>query len=81
VDGVRERIENTGAALCYLPPYSPNFNLIEQCSAQLKQKLRKLRALSVSALERALDHALPALTAISPPISGTAAIIRGYKLR
>jgi hypothetical protein len=26
VDGVRDLIEQTGASLCYLPPYSPDFN-------------------------------------------------------
>lgn len=50
------------AALCYLPPYSPDFNPIEQCSAQLKQKLRKLKARSVSTLEHALAQALSAVT-------------------
>ena len=62
VDGVRQLIENTGAALCYLPPYSPDFNPIEQCWAQLKQKLRKLKARSVSTLENALGEALSTVT-------------------
>jgi transposase len=62
VDGVRELIENTGATLCYLPPYSPDFNPIEQCWAQVKQKLRKLKARSVAALEQALGETLPAVT-------------------
>jgi transposase len=30
VDGVRELITQTGASLCYLPPYSPDFNPIEK---------------------------------------------------
>jgi len=62
VDGVRQLIENAGAALCYLPPYSPDFNPIEQCWAQLKQKLRKLKARSVSTLENALGQALSTVT-------------------
>jgi len=62
VDGVRERIEQTGASLCYLPPYSPDFNPIEPCWAQLKQHLRALKARSVSALQHALHDALHALT-------------------
>ena len=61
VDGVRELIEQTGAALCYLPPYSPDFNPIEKCWAQMKQKLRKLKARSVHALQQALGEALSAL--------------------
>jgi len=37
---VRELIQATGARLLYLPPYSPDFNPIEKCWAQLKQHLR-----------------------------------------
>ena len=62
VDGVRELIQQTGAALCYLPPYSPDFNPIEKCWAQLKQKLHALKARSVPALQQALQEALSALT-------------------
>jgi transposase len=51
VDGIRERIEATGARLCYLPPYSPDFNPIERCWAQVKQHLRAVKARTVSALE------------------------------
>ena len=40
VAGVRDLIENTGAQLRYLPPYSPDFNPIEKCWSQLKQLLR-----------------------------------------
>ena len=62
VDGVRELIEQTGASLCYLPPYSPDFNPIEKCWAQMKQKLRALKARSVVALQQALSEALATLT-------------------
>jgi transposase len=58
VDGVRQLIEQAGAALCYLPPYSPDFNPIEKCWAQIKQKLRALKARSVAALQQALPEAL-----------------------
>jgi transposase len=37
VKGVRQLIEATGARLLYLPRYSPDFNPIEKCWAQLKQ--------------------------------------------
>lgn len=43
VDGVRERIERTGAQLWYLPPYSPDFNPIELWFAKLKTLLRAAR--------------------------------------
>jgi len=63
VTGVRELIEATGARLLYLPPYSPDFNPIENCWAQVKQHLRAAKARSVSALEQAITSALDALTA------------------
>jgi transposase len=62
VDGVRELIQQTGASLCYLPPYSPDFNPIEKCWAQMKQKLRALKARSVITLQHALAEALASLT-------------------
>ena len=49
VPGVREAIEAAGAMLLYLPPYSPDFNPIEQLFAKLKALLRK-------AVERSVDH-------------------------
>ena len=45
---VRERIEEAGATLRFLPPYSPDFNPIENAFAKLKALLRK-------AAERTLD--------------------------
>jgi transposase len=38
----RELIEAAGAALEYLPPYSPDFNPIEMIFAKVKQLLRSL---------------------------------------
>ncbi len=40
--GVREATEAAGASLLYLPPYSPDFNPIENAFAKLKAKLRKV---------------------------------------
>jgi transposase len=39
--GVRASIEAAGAKLLYLPPYSPDFNPIENAIAKLKAFLRK----------------------------------------
>ena len=39
--GVRAAIEAIGARVLYLPPYSPDFNPIEQVFAKLKALLRK----------------------------------------
>lgn len=40
VSGVREAIESAGCKLMFLPPYSPDFNPIEQIFAWFKTKLR-----------------------------------------
>ncbi len=50
VPGVRQAIEAAGAKLLYLPPYSPDFNPIEQLFAKLKALLRKAGERSVDAL-------------------------------
>ena len=41
VQGVREAIEAVGAHLEYLPPYSPDFNPIENLWSKVKQSLRR----------------------------------------
>jgi len=63
VEGVRERIEATGARLIYLPPYSPDFNPIEKAWSKIKQLLRSAKARTVEALENAVAEALAAITA------------------
>jgi len=63
VAGVREQIEATGARLIYLPPYSPDFNPIEQAWSKVKQILRSLKARTAEALEAAVAEALAAVTA------------------
>jgi transposase len=50
VAGVRELVETAGAKLVYLPPYSPDFNPIEQVFSKLKALLRKAKERSVPAL-------------------------------
>jgi transposase len=61
VGGVRETIEAAGARLLYLPPYSPDFNPIEQAFAKLKALLRKAAARTLDTLEAAIAAALDAL--------------------
>jgi len=48
--GVREAIEAAGARLLYLPPYSPDFNPIENAFAKLKALLRKAAERTVDGL-------------------------------
>jgi transposase len=62
VKGVREAIAAKGARLLYLPPYSPDFNPIEQVFAKLKALLRTAARRTVDALWRAIGHALDAFT-------------------
>ena len=46
----RELIEAAGASLKFLPPYSPNFNPIENAFSKLKAMLRKAAERTVDAL-------------------------------
>ncbi len=43
---VREMIEGAGAQVLYLPPYSPDFNPIEEAFSKIKNLLRKAGAAS-----------------------------------
>ena len=47
---VRCAIEGAGANLLYLPPYSPDFNPIENAFAKLKALLRKAAVRTIGAL-------------------------------
>ena len=47
---VRKAIEAAGATLLYLPPYSPDFNPIENAFSKLKALLRKAAERTVDAL-------------------------------
>jgi len=62
VDGVGDLITARGAELLYLPPYSPDFNPIEQCWSKVKQILRSLKARTAETLEQAVAQALAAIT-------------------
>jgi transposase len=54
---VRSAIEACGASLLLLPPYSPDFNPIENAYAKLKSNLRKAAARTVETLETAIADA------------------------
>jgi transposase len=56
--GVRKAIEAAGAAVCFLPAYSPDLDPIEQVFAKLKNTLRKMAHRSVDALWDAIGIAL-----------------------
>ena len=62
VAGVREAVEAAGAHLLFLPPYSPDFNPIEQVFAKLKALLRSAAARTVTDLHQAIQHAFARFT-------------------
>jgi transposase len=55
---VRQMIEAAGAELRYLPPYSPDFNPIENAFAKLKALLRKAAERTISGLWDAIGRIL-----------------------
>jgi transposase len=59
---VRAMIEAAGATLLYLPPYSPDFNPIENAFAKLKALLRKASERTVDGLWTAIGRILDAFT-------------------
>ncbi len=60
---VREIVEGRGVELLYLPPYSPDFNPIEQAFSKVKGLLRKAEARTREALIGAMGRALDAVSA------------------
>jgi transposase len=58
VKGIEELIQERGARLIYLPPYSPDLNPIEKCWSKIKTYLRAAKARTRAELEKALAEAL-----------------------
>jgi transposase len=59
---VREMIEAANAGLLYLPPYSPDFNPIENAFSKLKAHLRKAAERSVDGLWAAIGRIIDTFT-------------------
>jgi transposase len=59
---VRAAIEAAGAKLLYLPPYSPDFNPIENAFSKLKALLRKAADRTVEGLWNAIGRCLDRFT-------------------
>jgi len=59
---VRQMIEGAGAQILYLPPYSPDFNPIEEAFSKIKNLLRKLGARIREVLVEAIGQALCEVT-------------------
>src|SRR6266853_1883541 len=82
VPGIREAIEAAGAKLLYLPPYSPDFNPIEQLFAKLKALLRKAAERSVDGLWNRIACLLDAFTpgACAEPLRALTRLINSSAL-
>ena len=61
--GIREAIAVRGCQLVFLPPYSPDFNPIEEAFSKLKAQLRRAGARTREALLAAIAQALGTVTA------------------
>ena len=59
---IEEIAENCGAQVIWLPPYSPDFSLIEQMWSKLKTYLRKAKAPTKEELDRAVSEGLKLIT-------------------
>jgi transposase len=59
----RDLIEERGCELLYLPPYSPDFNPIEEAFSKIKGALGKAQARTRQALIEALGAAISTVTA------------------
>jgi transposase len=59
---VREAIEAAGARMLFLPPYSPDFNPIENAFAKLKALLRRAAARTIDELWRVIGDSLDAFS-------------------
>jgi transposase len=58
---IRRMIEGRGCQLVYLPPYSPEFNPIEEAFSKIKGFVRKAEARTREALVEAIGLALSAV--------------------
>jgi transposase len=59
---VRELVEERGADLLFLPPYSPDLNPIEEAFSKIKNIVRKAGARAREALNEAISEAISAIT-------------------
>ena len=59
---VRQAIEAGGASILYLPPYSPDFNPIENAFAKLKAFLRKAAERTIEGLWRVIGRLVDLFT-------------------
>ena len=59
---VRQLVEDAGAEVLFLPPYSPDFSPIEEAFSKVKGILRRVGARTREALTEATGRALDAVS-------------------
>lgn len=59
--GIRKKIEDAGCRVVFTPPYSPEFNPIEEAWAKLKDIVRRQRNSTRKAFDDAIAAALNAI--------------------
>jgi transposase len=59
---IEKMIEEAGAKVLYLPPYSPDFSPIENCWSKVKSILRTIGARTYQELEKAIEEAFNQVT-------------------
>ena len=62
VSGIGQLLQKAGATLRFLPPYSPDFNPIENAISQIKSILKKIAARTKDAIDLAIAEAIEAVT-------------------
>jgi transposase len=62
VAGVERALASVGAHVLYLPPYSPEFNPIEEAWSKVKHALRRIGAVGLEALGEAVTAAVAMVT-------------------
>ena len=62
VKGVAEAVGARDATVLYLPPYSPDFNPIEQVFSKIKNELRRREHRTITDLENAFGESLDWIT-------------------
>jgi len=58
----KKLIENAGASILFIPPYSPEFNPIEKMWGKLKDYIRRLDTTTRQAFDQAVTAALETIT-------------------
>jgi transposase len=63
-DGIAELVASVGAAIVYLPPYSPDLNPIEMMWSKIKAYLRMVKARTVDTLLQAIPNAFDSVSSL-----------------